>query len=250
MLLELHGEISCWNSGCVVYNPDTNISSLNTSCNQGWWYLSMEVIGGWREPAHRLGDGDEKIVSLLVERREGLEEDAAVGARPERTARVVHLQLELRKIPLLNLHISCVRTRKPIKLPHQSIKSSAETAQIRGKPVDLGAIKPAVSTIVGVVIKVISVVELGALVHQGCFRRRRGLVPLRRAVPIACRGGDRGTASRGEAVGCTWRGLGLGSPPHRRRRPWLGPRRRRRQVVGGSARIDVGEDGRCRGENC
>ena len=97
---------------------------------------------------------------------------------------------------------------------------------------DLGGIKPADSTVVGVVVEVISVVELGALVHQGRFRRRRGLVPLRRSVPIACRGEERGTASRGEAVGCTWRRWGLGSPPHRRRRPWLGPRRRRRQVVG------------------
>ena len=68
----------------------------------------FEYGSDWREPAHRLRDGDEEIVSLFVQRREGLEEDAAVGASPERTARVIHLQLELREIPLLHLHIRCI----------------------------------------------------------------------------------------------------------------------------------------------
>ena len=66
----------------------------------------MEVIGGNLHTGSAMAD--EEIVSLFVERREGLEEDAAVGARPERTARVIHLQLELREIPLLHLHIRCI----------------------------------------------------------------------------------------------------------------------------------------------
>jgi hypothetical protein len=50
----------------------------------------------------------------------------------------------------------------------------------------------------GIVIEVIGIVVLGALVHQGRLRRGRGLVPLRRAVAIACGVEERGTTSTRE----------------------------------------------------
>lgn len=56
-------------------------------------------------PAYRFGDGDEEIVGLLVKRREGLEEDAAVCARPQRPVHVIWLELELGEVPLLHLVI-------------------------------------------------------------------------------------------------------------------------------------------------
>jgi hypothetical protein len=92
-------------------------------------------------------------------------------------------------------------------------------------------------TVAGVVVEVVGVVHLGGLVDQGRLGWRRGLVPLRRAGAIACRG-ERGTASRGVA---RRRGYwsDLGFPAHRRRRPWL----RARSGGGRCAVSRVEEDG-------
>jgi hypothetical protein len=69
--------------------------------------------------------------------------------------------------------------------------------------VSLGRIRARGVTIADVVIDVIGVVQFGGLVNRP--RRRRGLVPLRRAGAIACRG-ERGERCKGDAVYRTERG--------------------------------------------
>ena len=139
---------------------------------------------------------------------------------------MIRLQLELREVPLLHLLIRCNRTKTSTpQIPPIDQKFSRNPPQIWGRSADLGGIKRAVGTVERVLVEVIGVVELGALVHQGRLRRRRGLVPLRPAVAIVCRGEERGATSTGEPrEGVRGGHACLGPPPHRRRRPWLGRR--------------------------
>jgi hypothetical protein len=87
---------------------------------------------------------------------------------------------------------------------------------------DSGGIASARGTVAGVVVEVVGVVHLGGLVDQSCLRWRRGLVPLRRAGAIACRG-EKGRGSRGVIRRMLVSDLGFAA--HRRRLPWLGARR-------------------------
>jgi hypothetical protein len=70
-------------------------------------------------------------------------------------------------------------------------------------------------TVPGVVVEVVGVVHLGGLVDQGRLGRRRGLVPLRRAGAIACRGEKENgiTGCETEDVGLGFRVCGSPSPP-------------------------------------
>lgn len=55
-----------------------------------------------RLPTDGLSNGDEEIICLLVEGREGLQKYAAVSASPQRAVGMVGFQLQLSEVPLLS----------------------------------------------------------------------------------------------------------------------------------------------------
>lgn len=79
-------------------------------------------------PAHRLRDGNEEVVGLLVDGGVRLEEDAPIGADPKGPVHMVGLQFQLGEVPVIERACNqCVSLRQSQILLNLSCHRGVQT---------------------------------------------------------------------------------------------------------------------------